>query len=205
MKRPYANHADIHANGRRYAATSSTRRWTWFIVGTIVLLSAPACASKKAGQSPDSGPDGRTPQVESNIDHYIDSTKQQRWTYASLPTPEPSSKPNYLLKSFTFEKASANLDAEARGVLSTLAEDLNAKSNITVLIIGMCDANAEAVNAQNLGMNRAQNARKVLLDRGVGRDRIEIASFGSSQAKAPASETVGQTFDRRVEVWLLGE
>ena len=202
MKRPDANLVANHADGRPFVNARAIGLGC-AILGVALLLAAPGCASKKKAPVDSEMTSRDVP--ASNIEHYIDADKQERWVYSAMPTPEPSSKPNYLLKSFTFEKNSASLNAEARGVLGSLAEDLAAKPDITVLIVGMCDSNAEAVNAQNLGMNRAQNARKVLIDRGVARNRVEIASFGSSQATAPASETVGQAFDRRVEVWLLTE
>ena len=121
------------------------------------------------------------------------------------PTPEPSSRPNYLLKSFTFPKAGASLNQEARGALGDLVNKLQAKPSIRILVLGFCDGVAEKVNASNLGMSRAQNTKSFLASRGIAKERMETATFGSTQAKAPPEEKIGQARDRRVEVWLLSE
>lgn len=178
------------------------------VLAGVLSLGLAGCSSKPpAGTSPSS----EAPAVDPNSMHgtggrfLIDPDTQIRWSYAGLPTPEPSGRPNYLLKSFLFEAGSASLNAEARGALGDLADMLAEKPDVTILCLGLCDGDREKVNAQNLGMNRAQAARTFLVERGIDKTRIEIASFGSSVAQAPPQETIGQRLDRKVEVWLLTE
>jgi outer membrane protein OmpA-like peptidoglycan-associated protein len=173
------------------------------LAGTLVLSGcaksgAPETKAKPVVTNPNS--------LHGTGGHYlIDPNAQIRWSYASMPTPAPSGKPNYLLKSFLFESGVATLNGEARGALSDLIEMLGEKPTVRVLCLGLCDGNQEKVNAQNLGMNRASAARKFLLDHGIDKDRAEMASFGSSVAEAPPEESIGQRLDRKVEIWLLSE
>jgi len=54
-------------------------------------------------------------------------------------------------------------------------------------------------------MGRAQAAKSYLVGQGIARDRIETASFAATQAKAGPDETIGQSEERRVEIWLISE
>lgn len=135
----------------------------------------------------------------------VSSDQQMRWSYAAMPTPDLTSKPNYLLKSYSCAKGAASLNNEAQGALRELVTSLKEKPSARIAVIGLCDNQTENVNAQNLGMNRADAARKFLVAQGIPKERIEVASFGSVLATASAEETIGQAQDRRVEVWLLTE
>ena len=194
--------------GRAQRPTGSPRfvsLWVTLLVGAPAFLGLSGCAKSPAPEA--------TPRATANPNtlhgeasqFLVTPDAQIRWSYPSLPDPNPSVKPNYLLKSFLFEPGAATLNPEARGALGELVEMLAEKPTVRVLCLGLCDGNQEKVNAQNLGMNRASAAREFLLGRGVHKDRIELASFGSSMAEAPPEETVGQRLDRKVEIWLIGE
>lgn len=183
------------------------------LVVVLSLLAGAGALTGLNGCAKSSTPVATTPKIAPNpnslhgtdVTYLVDPKAQTRWSYASLPTPTPSAKPNYLLKSFLFESGAATLNGEARGALSDLVEMLVEKPTVHVLCLGLCDGNKEKVNAQNLGMNRASAARKFLLDHGIDKTRIEMASFGSSMAEAPPEESIGQRLDRKVEVWLITE
>lgn len=194
------------------------REWTYprlalvvfVVVGIASAASLAGCSKSGSSSTPSTDPgSGRT--MDPGSMHgtggtfLIDPNEQIRWTYETMPNPAPQSRPNYLLKSYICEKGSANLGPEARGALGELVETLKARPEVTVLIVGHCDSNAEKVNAENLGMNRAQTARRFLTDRGVAKSRILASTYGSSQAQAPPSETIGQRLDRKVEIWLVSE
>lgn len=174
-----------------------------------LVLGLSGCAKTSSGPGPDPTSTQAAPDPNSlhgtGGQFLVDPNAQVRWTYDALPNPTPSSKPNYLLKSFLFEAGSSTLNPEAKGTLGDLVELLAEKPAVRVVCIGLCDGNTEKVNAENLGMNRAAAARKFLLDKGVAKERIEMASFGSTRAQAPPEETIGQRLDRKVEVWLLSE
>ncbi|MCA9758345.1 MAG: OmpA family protein [Candidatus Eisenbacteria bacterium] len=175
--------------------------------GAFVTLGLSGCA-KTSTQAP---PAEKAMQQDPNSLHgsggryLIDPDAQMRWSYSSLPDPAPSVKPNYLLKSFLFDVGASSLNSEARGTLGDLTEMLKSKPEVSVLCLGLCDGNKEKVNAANLGMSRAAAARKYLLDHGIAKTRVEMATFGASMAQAPPEETIGQRLDRKVEIWLLNE
>jgi len=175
------------------------------VLALVTLLGG--CGSKRA-ETGNAAIDPDAPVVTDGVDdgrYVINPNKQIRWHYEVLPNPNPSSKPNYLLKSYTCAQASAALNNEARGSVADLVEMLQAKPSIRVVCVGLCDGQKEKANAENLGMNRAQGARQYLISRGIAKSRIEMASFGATQAKAPAGESIGQGLDRKVEIWLLTE
>ncbi|MEZ4653907.1 MAG: OmpA family protein [Candidatus Eisenbacteria bacterium] len=93
---------------------------------------------------------------------------------------------------------------ERRAAPRSARRDAQEQASVRVVCIGLCDGQGEAVNAQNLGMNRAQAAKQFLTGQGIAKDRIETASFASTQATASKDETIGQAEERRVEIWLLG-
>jgi len=179
-------------------------------VGVAGIALAIGCSPKTApqtgtGMATASGgpqPDGSLHGTASNL---VDPNRQIRWEYGIMPTPAPSSQPNYLLKSYRCEKGASALNGEARGSLGQLVETLRNKPSVRVVCIGLCDGQGEAVNAQNLGMSRAQAAKQFLTSQGIAKDRIETASFASTQATASKDETIGQAEERRVEIWLLSE
>lgn len=185
-------------------------RRRWIFVPAILFTLLAGCATTKPKGQTDAPAD--TPKSDAAIradtppgTFYIDPDRQIRWSYPDLPTPNPPGKPNYLLKSITFPKSSQQFDNEARGVLRELAADLKSRTQIHVLVVGHCDRGPERVNADNLALGRAQSVRQVLLDAGVAKERIEVASFGAVHAHADENEPIGQEQDRKVEVWLLKE
>lgn len=180
------------------------------LIAGVVVAAGSGCASKKTAQTTTaelmeetSGPqpDGSL-HGESTI---VDPDRQVRWEYTTMPTPAPSSQPNYLLKSYRCEKGSSSLNSEARGAMAQLVETLKAKPSIRVLCVGHADGQAEKVNAENVATGRAQAAKQYLVGQGISKDRIETASFAATQAKAGADQTIGQAEERRVEIWLLSE
>lgn len=176
------------------------------LLGLCAWLGSVSCASQKAARTEAPAEKPSAPEALRGEGAYlIPPADQRRWDYPAMPQPAPRVKPNYLLKSFLFPQAGSSLDTEAQAVLKDLAAVLQEKPAIQVLVVGFCDAYPEKVNAENLGMARAQNTRKFLVDQGVARSRIEAATFGSTLAKAPQDEPVGQKQDRRVEIWLVSE
>lgn len=168
------------------------------------------CAGKSTGtRASNQPPAAAAPKTDAALTtegsgpYLVPLAEQRRWSYSALPTPAPSSKPNYLLRSVGFAKSSSTLDNEGRGTLKGLAEVLQEKTKIRVLCLGLADGGPEKVNAENVATGRAQAARQALISAGVSKDRIETAIFGASQAQA--QDPIGQELERVVEVWLLTE
>lgn len=181
------------------------------LIAGIAVVSGAGCASKKQNvQTTTTELMQQTggPQKDGSLHGGAEVTDPNRrvgWTYTTMPTPAPSAQPSYLLKSYRCEKGSTSLNNEARGALGQLIEAMKANPKMRVLCVGHADGQTEKVNAENVAMGRAQAAKSYLVGQGIARDRIETASFAATQAKAGPDETIGQSEERRVEIWLISE
>jgi len=127
------------------------------------------------------------------------------WAYETMPVPEPAHKPRRFLKEFNFNQGSTSMDREALGVMYQVVAEIKDQPSVRLLIIGFADKVGEAGKAESLAMGRADSARKAFMHAGIPGDRIESASFGSTQAKADSYQKLAQELDRKVEVWVLEE
>jgi outer membrane protein OmpA-like peptidoglycan-associated protein len=181
------------------------------LIVCFVVAFGSGCASKKTEQTTtaelieETGGPQEDGSLHGESGAFIDPDRQIRWEYSAMPTPAPGSQPKYLLKSYRCEKGSSALNNESRGSLGLLVQELKAKPSARVVCVGLTDGQAESVNAQNLGMSRAQTAKEYLINQGIAKDRIETASFAATQATAGPDEAIGQAEERRVEVWLISE
>lgn len=126
------------------------------------------------------------------------------WGYDGMPAGSFSGRPAHLLRTVGFRGGSSGIDQEAKMTLVTMVNEMKAKPNQRVLVIGFTDGVGEGGRAEGLGMNRAEEVRNMLTGEGIARDRIQVASFGSRQSKAIPTDTVAQERDRRVEIWEIG-
>lgn len=180
------------------------------LIAGVAVVAGTGCASKKSAQTTNAELMEQTggPQEDGSLHggaEVIDPNRRVRWEYTAMPNPAPSQQPSYLLKSYRCEKGATTLNNEARGALGQLVESMKANPNMRVICIGHADGQSEKVNAENVATGRAQAAKQYLVGQGISRDRIETASFGATQAKAGADETIGQAEERRVEIWLISE
>lgn len=181
------------------------------LIVCFVVAFGSGCASKKTAQTTtaelieETGGPQEDGSLHGETGALIDPNRQIRWEYSAMPTPAPSSQPNYLLKSYRCEKGSSALNNESRGTLGLLVQELKEKPSVHVVCVGLTDGHSESVNAQNLAMSRAQAAKEYLINQGIAKDRIETSSFAATQAKAGPDEVIGQAEERRVEIWLLSE
>lgn len=193
-------------------ATDPARRTGSLLVWMLVLaaplallaLSAVGCMKKSAAERPAARPgwqaEGKAP---SQYRALLESDEEIRWAYATTPDPGSSGKPVVLLRSFRFPAGSADLDREGSAVLRDFTPALQNEPGRRILIVGFADSGSEQPGGQSLGLRRAEAARDRLVGNGIDRGRIEVATFGSSQAKGPASDPVSAAMDRRVEIWLV--
>ena len=81
-----------------------------------------------------------------------------------------------------------------------LAQILRAYPDTTVRVVGYTDARGSASNNAALGELRAQAVAAALVDKGVGRNRIEAVSGGETAPKASNRTRDGQLENRRTEL-----
>lgn len=104
---------------------------------------------------------------------------------------------------FDFDEAKARPQDHLE--LSGLAECLNdpQHKDADILLVGHTDTRGSADYNQQLGLERANAVKEVLVTYGVAADRIEVKSAGEREARAERDPLISQGYDRRVEVVQL--
>jgi peptidoglycan-associated lipoprotein len=103
---------------------------------------------------------------------------------------------------FDYDKYEVRADAQAAHALD--AAYLMSHSNAKILIGGYCDERGSNEYNLALGQNRAESARKTLLNAGVAASRIRVISYGkekpfcteSTEACWQLNRRAGFTLDR---------
>jgi peptidoglycan-associated lipoprotein len=96
---------------------------------------------------------------------------------------------------FAFDKY--DLSAEARGVLSKLADWLNAHQDFEVTIEGHCDERGTTEYNLALGERRAEAAKAYLVNLGIDKMKITTISYGEELPMDPASTEAAWSKNRR--------
>lgn len=167
----------------------------------VLLAGVLACG----GKATSGRPAGPTSGEKRDQSFAVPLKQQVRWAYTAEPTPAPTKKPAYLLKTIGFAKGSLTVDGEASAVLRDVVALMQARPKMRVLFLGLTDKGPENVNADDLGAKRARSARDYVVGQGVAKERTEGATLGSKAATGDPSDAVAQEKDRRVEVWLIEE
>jgi outer membrane protein OmpA-like peptidoglycan-associated protein len=186
-------------------AGSAVRRAAFaFALAAIALaIAGPLACGPKAVKAPPSPP-RLTAAAQRDQAFLLPVKQQQRWEYGEA-RPAPSKTPAYLVRSFTFAESGSTLNAEATGVCRDFAKIMAEKPNVRILLLGLTDAYGEKLNADNLGLLRARAAREFLVQQGIAKERMEMATIGAMGAVATPEEKIAQARDRRVEIWLMEE
>ena len=98
---------------------------------------------------------------------------------------------------------SAEVKAEAKDNLTSLAASLQEYPNTEVMIIGHTDATGPEEYNQTLSERRAAAARAVLIDRGVSASRVGTQGLGEFEPIASNETADGRAQNRRVEVAIF--
>jgi len=125
------------------------------------------------------------------------------WSYEKEPTPAIQGTPDYRLVSFGFDQDAVLLKPEAKGACREALKKLADKPNARLVVIGFADGIHEKASAVALGMRRSHAAGQFLSTLGVTDERIQAVSFGAVYATAKDFETIQQSRDRKVEIWVL--
>ncbi|MBO4956715.1 MAG: peptidoglycan-associated lipoprotein Pal [Rickettsiales bacterium] len=76
---------------------------------------------------------------------------------------------------------SAVLNAESKKTLDTVAEWLNSKKEIKIILEGHCDERGTREYNLALGQKRAEAAKKYLVSKNVNANRVKIVSYGKEK------------------------
>lgn len=80
---------------------------------------------------------------------------------------------------FAFNKA--DLDADARGTLDTMAACLKQAGNVSLSVEGHCDERGTTEYNLHLGERRAESVRKYLVNLGVDAKSVKAVSYGKER------------------------
>lgn len=111
----------------------------------------------------------------------------------------PEEPPRIVLRSIQFAFDSASVDAASVAMLRMVADWLEQHPEARLRIEGHSSApGSEAYNLE-LSLERARGVQRVLVDYGVGSDRLEVVGRGESQPLAPNDTREGRALNRRIE------
>lgn len=116
--------------------------------------------------------------------------------------PAPKIEENVKLEGVTFKSGSSVLEANAKKVLKTIAEQLLAPENksVNVEIHGHTDNTGSAKKNKTLSQQRAQSVVNYLASQGVPKNRMKAFGHGSEEPVADNSTKDGREQNRRIEM-----
>ena len=137
----------------------------------------------------------------------IDVTYQEKLNpIADQPSPEQCETAIAALvgqRKINFEPGSANLDAEARGILDDIAEILKQCGDLRLEIGGHTDSQGRESMNQQLSQARAQSVLNELRSRRVLTSSYTAKGYGEEQPIADNKTEDGREANRRIEFKLI--
>ncbi|OGK09087.1 MAG: hypothetical protein A2W80_08920 [Candidatus Riflebacteria bacterium GWC2_50_8] len=109
---------------------------------------------------------------------------------------------NHVIKALHFGVDVAELDADQRLLLDTLAELLQDRPDCRIEVRGHASSDGDAAMNMALSLERAQSVADYLIATGISSGRIKIKGFGETQPIASNATPEGQAKNRRVEFVL---
>ncbi|MEM9326273.1 MAG: OmpA family protein [Bacteroidota bacterium] len=101
-----------------------------------------------------------------------------------------------------FDQHSAEVPHDAELVIRTMVRLLNHHPNMKIVIHGHADEGED--DSQGLSLSRAESVKKVLVDREIDAERIEVTGYGDSKLLASADDEMdGRELNRRTEVSIV--
>jgi outer membrane protein OmpA-like peptidoglycan-associated protein len=101
-----------------------------------------------------------------------------------------------------FDTGRAEIRPGLRSTLDRFATTLNEHTVTTVQIVGHTDSTGSDAINNPLSVQRAQNTRDYLVQRGVSGTRITTAGRGEYEPIATNETDAGRTLNRRVEIYI---
>jgi outer membrane protein OmpA-like peptidoglycan-associated protein len=164
------------------------------LLGMGLMLTG--CGGKKTGAGSGTGAED----AEAGL---APSLEPVEWSYEKAPMPAIQGSPDYRLVSFGFDRESALMKKEGQGACREALKKLADKPDVHLIVIGFADGIHEKANAGALGMRRAHATQKFLTSLGIDKAQIQSTSFGDTYSTARDFETIKQSRERKVEVWVL--
>lgn len=101
-----------------------------------------------------------------------------------------------------FAENSAILGGRARSIVEGQARWLNARPDLTVLVIGRADDDGGRAASDELSLQRARAVRDRLVAAGIAENRIEVKAAGNTDRLAVCGGPLCQAQNRNAEVYI---
>lgn len=110
-----------------------------------------------------------------------------------------SEEVSVLAKMIHFDFDKYDIKKEAAEILKEIADYLKANPDIRLLIEGHCDERGTREYNLQLGMRRAESAKKYLIDLGIDEKRLETISYGKDKPLVDEHNEEAWAKNRRCE------
>lgn len=175
------------------------------LITTALVLSG--CATKEYVDERVAGLNSRMDAQDTRIDE-LSQTSSQALARAEEAGVLAKGKFLYTVvlteEGIMFASNESSLSDGAQARLSGLARDLKAdNANVYLEIQGHTDATGEPDYNVELGLQRAEAARRFLHRQGISLDRMSTISYGEDAPLAPNDTPEGRSKNRRVEIVVL--
>ncbi|HLJ85255.1 MAG TPA: OmpA family protein [Candidatus Angelobacter sp.] len=118
-----------------------------------------------------------------------------------LADPEESTLPRtFVFDHLNFEDDSSQFTAESTHTVTELATLLKAYPNTTIQIVGHTDSTGPMDMNQKLSVARADAIKEMLVNQGVGQERIATSGLGEEKPVASNDTEAGRARNRRIEL-----
>ncbi|MBN1948148.1 MAG: OmpA family protein, partial [Candidatus Cloacimonetes bacterium] len=108
-----------------------------------------------------------------------------------------------ILEGVNFDTGSANLTAEARGILDKVVTALQDYPEVELEIQGHTDDRGSKEFNITLSENRAQSVRTYLVSKGITAERLKAKGYGPDKPIADNNTAEGRAMNRRIEFFKL--
>ena len=119
---------------------------------------------------------------------------------APAPEPAPPQEERIVLRGVKFAFDSDEIDPVSAVVLDVVAETLNSRPHVRVVVEGHTDSRGDEAYNQTLSQLRAESVQRYLIGKGVPASRMQARGFGESQPEASNDTDEGRALNRRVEL-----
>ncbi|RTZ97266.1 MAG: OmpA family protein [Deltaproteobacteria bacterium] len=120
---------------------------------------------------------------------------QKTFKQAMATVPRPSAR--FILH---FKSGTTSLTKTSRALLPRIVETVQDRNPCDVRIVGHTDTAGDAEKNRELGLQRAESVKGMLVEQGIDADQVEAASHGEKDLLVPTPDNVAEPENRRVEV-----